>query len=289
MEKKKSDSWIDIYNIANKGKKNKFPWNIKMGMSKMIKINLMKNRNFVAIYEVLMALSALVVVAILIIELSCNLPQNITITFSIIDNIVVGIFTIDYFTRLFLAKDKVKFFKGNIIDLISIIPFNSVFQSIRILRLSKLLKFTKVFRSGALILKFRKYMDKFLKTNNFNYIIWITLSTLIIGAIGIHFAEGITFENALWWSFVTITTVGYGDISPQTPIGRIIAGIIMLTGIGFLGMLTATIATFFLKRNGSTSYRNQAIEDIKARLDNFDELNIEDINNIHNVLIALKK
>ncbi|MBZ9689802.1 hypothetical protein G9F72_026375 [Clostridium estertheticum] len=63
----------------------------------------------------------------------------------------------------------------------------------------------------------------------------------------------------------------------------------MLSGIGFLGMLTATIATFFLKGNNSRSYKNQTIEDIKARLDNFDELNIEDINNIHNVLIALKK
>lgn len=260
-----------------------------MGVIEMIKLNLIKDRNFVAVYEILMAILALVVVAILIIELSYNLPQKTITTFSIIDNIVVGIFAIDYFTRLFLAKDKAKFFKSNIIDLISIIPFNAAFQSVRVLRLSRLLKFTKVFRSGALILKFRKYMDKFLKTNNFNYIIWITLSTLIIGAIGIHLTEGITFGNALWWSFVTITTVGYGDISPQTPIGRIIAGIIMLTGIGFLGMLTATIATFFLKGNDNISYKNQTIEDIKTRLDNFDELNIEDINNIHNVLIALKK
>lgn len=63
----------------------------------------------------------------------------------------------------------------------------------------------------------------------------------------------------------------------------------MIVGIGFLGMLTGTIATFFLSKNGSTPFKNQTIEDIKTRLDNFDELNIEDIENIHNVLIALKK
>jgi len=63
----------------------------------------------------------------------------------------------------------------------------------------------------------------------------------------------------------------------------------MLTGIGFLGMLTATIATFFLKRDDSISYKSQTIKDIKMRLDNFDELNIEDLNKIHNVLVALKK
>ena len=199
------------------------------------------------------------------------------------------IFALDYFTRLFLAKDRAKFIKSNIIDLISIIPINSAFQSIRILRLSKLLKFVKVFRSVSLILKFRKFIDRFLKTNNFNYIIWITLFTLFLGAIGIHFAENISIGNALWWSFVTITTVGYGDISPVTPLGRIIAGIIMLVGIGFLGMLTGTIATFFLNKNHNTKFKSQTIEDIKTRLDNFEELNIDDINNIYNAIIALKK
>lgn len=255
----------------------------------MIKINFIKIKNFTAIYEIIMALLAIVVVAILVIDLSYILPQNVTLTFSFIDNIILVIFAIDYFTRLYLSIDKVKFFKSNIIDLISIIPFNSAFQTIRILRLSKLLKFVKVFRSVSLILKFRKYMDKFLRTNNFNYIIWITLFTLFLGAVGIHFSEGISFGNALWWSFVTISTVGYGDISPVTPLGRIIAGTIMLVGIGFLGMLTATIATFFLSKSNNTNYKRQVIEDIKTRLDNFDELNTEDIDNIYSVLMALKK
>ncbi|PRR84069.1 potassium channel family protein [Clostridium vincentii] len=252
-------------------------------------MNLLKNRNFKIVYEIGMALLAIGVVVILVIDLSYNLPQNIAIIFSIIDNMILGIFAIDYFTRLFLAKDKAKFVKSNIIDLISIIPFNFAFQSIRILRLSKLLKFVKLFRAVSLILKFKSYIDKFLKTNNFNYVIWITLFTLFLGAIGIHFAEDISIGNALWWSFVTITTVGYGDISPGTTSGRIIAGIIMIVGIGFLGMLTATIATFFLNRNNSTNFKNQTIEDIKTRLDNFDELNIEDIDDIYNVLRALKK
>jgi len=255
----------------------------------MIKINFIKIKNFTAIYEIIMALLAIVVVAILVIDLSYILPQNVTLTFSFIDNIILVIFAIDYFTRLYLSIDKVKFFKSNIIDLISIIPFNSAFQTIRILRLSKLLKFVKVFRSVSLILKFRKYMDKFLRTNNFNYIIWITLFTLFLGAVGIHFSEGISFGNALWWSFVTISTVGYGDISPVTPLGRIIAGTIMLVGIGFLGMLTATIATFFLSKSNNTNYKSQVIEDIKTRLDNFDKLNTEDIDNIYSVLMALKK
>ena len=53
------------------------------------------------------------------------------------------------------------------------------------------------------------------------------------------------FIDALWWSFVTASTVGYGDISPQTGLGRLIASILMLVGIGTIGMLTGTIATYF--------------------------------------------
>lgn len=92
----------------------------------MIKIELSKNRSFIAVYEIGMALLAILVVAILVFKLSYNLSQNVTITLSIIDNIILGIFAIDYFTRLFLAKDKVKFIKSNIIDLISIIPFEEL-------------------------------------------------------------------------------------------------------------------------------------------------------------------
>jgi voltage-gated potassium channel len=255
----------------------------------MIKMNILKNRNLRVLYEIFMAMLSLIVVIILIIDMSYNLPKSLSNIFIIIDNIVLIIFSIDYFTRLVIAKDRVYFLKNNIIDLIAIIPFSYAFQAIRILRLSRLLKFVKIFRSISLLLKFRNHIDRFLKTNNFNYIIGITLSTLFLGTIGIHFAEGISVGNALWWSFVTITTVGYGDISPVTPIGRIIAGILMLVGIGFLSMLTGTIATFFLSKNSSTSYKTQTIEDIKTRLDNFDELNIEDINDIYNVLLALKK
>lgn len=238
--------------------------------------------------------STIIVVALLLIDFSYALPENASNIFNIIDDIILIIFIADYCIRFYLAENKFKFFKCNIIDLISILPFNSAFQGAKILRLSKLLRFTKLFkflkllRSVALLLKFRKHIDKFLKTNNFHYVVWITLFTLFIGTLGIHFTEGISYGNALWWSFVTITTVGYGDISPTTPSGRILASFLMLVGIGFLSMLTGTISTFFLQRK-STSYKNDVIENIKNRLDNFDELNSDDIENIYKTLKALKE
>ena len=60
------------------------------------------------------------------------------------------------------------------------------------------------------------------------------------------YAEGKNFFDALWWAIVTVTTVGYGDISPATGIGRVMAIVRMIFGIGFISMLTGTI-TFFCK------------------------------------------
>lgn len=57
-----------------------------------------------------------------------------------------------------------------------------------------------------------------------------------------------TFRTALWWAVVTTTTVGYGDYSPVTEVGRLIATVVMIVGIGLIGTVSATVAAWFVRR-----------------------------------------
>jgi voltage-gated potassium channel len=69
------------------------------------------------------------------------------------------------------------------------------------------------------------------------------------------------FGQGLWWAVVTVTTVGYGDRYPVTPMGQGVAVVLMLAGIGLIGALTATVASYFVEqKEDATAVRLARIE-----------------------------
>lgn len=101
------------------------------------------------------------------------------------------------------------------------------------------------------------------------YITTFTLLMTVIGGVVIHYADPRNFPNigdGLWWSVQTVTTVGYGDHVPTDVVGRLFAALIMLVGIGFLTVITATITAAFIE---STRKRMQGVElrTLDAKLD----------------------
>lgn len=223
-------------------------------------------------YEIVIIILAIIAATLTILELNNRVVLEPGSYIYWIDLGILIIFTIDYFTRLFLAKDKKQFFKNNIFHLIAIIPFTSMFRIFRAFRLFKIIKVTKTFKVTkisrmtrlvkglALLGKLRTKLNVFIHTNGLIYIIYISAANVILGAIGIHFFEfkhlGRTFGDSLWWSFVT-TSTGI-DIVPESIIGRLIAVILMLVGIGFVGMFTGTIATYFLDRKKISETENES-------------------------------
>jgi voltage-gated potassium channel len=94
---------------------------------------------------------------------------------------------------------------------------------------------------------FKRFAIKVHKDNLHKVGIMIFVLVFLASIMFWYFEERTGFADAVWWSLVTVTTVGYGDISPVSLGGRIVGIILMITGIGLLGILTATIASLFIE------------------------------------------
>ena len=103
-------------------------------------------------------------------------------------------------------------------------------------------------KTRGLITQLRSFYT-FLRRENLLRLFLILGSMILLGAIGMSLFEPDTsFPSAIWWSVVTLTTVGYGDISPSTLGGRLIGILIMFCGIGVLGIFSATVASVLVER-----------------------------------------
>lgn len=196
-----------------------------------------------------------------------------------IDVIIWGIFVIDYIYRIVKADNKKHFFRTNIFDLLAILPFNSAFRAFRSLKLLRLLKLTKMTKLIALVGRIYKKTKGFFKTNGFQYMLLLSTVMILIAGVLISFFEGMTLQNGIWWAFVTITTVGYGDISPNTLAGRIIACVLMVMGIGLLGSLTSAITTYFIKPQNET-VSNDKLDMVYALYSNLNDHEKEEFKKI---------
>ncbi|MFT9412287.1 ion channel [Liquorilactobacillus hordei] len=169
-------------------------------------------------------------------------------------------------------KRKNYFFKNNIFDLLAIIPVNSVFSFFRIARLVRIARLAKIFRLVRLLGltgKLQKNAQKFLKTNGLIYLMLICLAILCISSVMYSLAENVSLSESFWWAIATATTVGYGDISPHTAIGKFAAILLMFVGIGFIGMLTSSITAYF------AGQEDRKEDKILEKLDQLEKENIE--------------
>jgi voltage-gated potassium channel len=118
-------------------------------------------------------------------------------------------------------------------------------QALRIARLGRLVRVLRLVRLARTARSGRTIFSP-------QSLSWATLLTaLVVIGGGVAFVEAehaqhLSMDDGVWWALSTITTVGYGDVYPHTDTGRIIAGVVMLSGIGFVAFLTAAAAQRFI-------------------------------------------
>ena len=175
------------------------------------------------------------------------------------------VFLIDYLVRLRLAPNRLRWFFRHLIDLaIVALPF---LRPLRLLRLLVLFGALQKAIGGAI-------RGRVIFYTAFSVVLLIYVASLAILDVERNQPDSkiTTFGDAVWWSITTVTTVGYGDLSPVTGVGRVIAVLLMLGGISLVGVVTATLASWIIQRVAEEDTANQAvtaaqIDAVRAELD----------------------
>ena len=201
-----------------------------------------------------MFLSILIIIDLILITLTLvsNVPEDLYYGIVVFDTIVCIILLFEFFTRLFNSDNKKQFLLKNWTELIAAIPFDLimlpfVLNYARFLRLLRVLKFIKVI---ALFSQFFETIDFFLKKTHLDEVLGVTLLVVLASTLGLYlFDPSInSLFDSLWFVLSTITTVGYGDVLPQSGVGKIIGLIILIVGVLIFSTITGAIATYFARR-----------------------------------------
>lgn len=172
------------------------------------------------------------------------------------------IFVGEFTTRLAAARDRRAYLRGHWIDVLALIP---VARGLRVARLLRVLRLTRFF-AGSYRALMRAERMRGSEGITRVVVAWSAVTAICCTAFyavesGINPAIHDP-SDALWWGISTLSTVGYGDVIPVTWEGRLVAGALMLLGIGLFGAITA-IATTTLVASTEEAPRSQPLDDLE--------------------------
>ena len=193
------------------------------------------------------------------------------------------LFTIEYLLRLICVRKPWRYIRSffGVVDLLSILPtyIGLLIPSVKYMLALRVLRLLRVFR----VLKLSEYMQEahvlmnaldhsFRKIAVFLYVV-LTL-VVVFGSL-MYVVEGsdsgfTSIPKSVYWAIVTLTTVGYGDIAPQSPLGQMIASAIMIMGYGIIAVPTGVYSAELFKQYQADKITNDACPDCGATGHDFD-------------------
>ena len=207
----------------------------------------------------------LVIQGLILVSLLCfcfetlpDLDESTTRLLNYIELFSVVVFTVEYVLRIVVADRKRQFFFSfyGIVDFLAILPFylsiGVDLRSIRVFRMFRLFRSFKLIRYSEAL---RRYRQAFRDVKE-ELVIYsmATVFIIFLSSVGIYYFEHQqqpedfkSVFHCLWWSIVTLTTVGYGDVYPITMGGRVFTGVILFLGLGIVAVPTALLSSALAK------------------------------------------
>ena len=212
-------------------------------------------------FDVVLMILILVSVLAVILETIKPIDQRYHVYFLYTEWIITLLFSVEYILRIWVVKKPWRYISSfyGLVDLLSILPLylSLVFagsQSIAIIRALRLMRVFRVFKLGhhlnqgrIILFSVRKSLPKIAV-----FLYFVILMVIVFGSI-MYLIEGGTNERfdsiprSIYWAIVTLTTVGYGDISPQTPLGQFLASIVMILGYAVIAVPTGIISAEIIR------------------------------------------
>jgi voltage-gated potassium channel len=203
---------------------------------------------------------AFLMIPVLVVPLVRPLHGAIAASFDAADYLIWALFTVDYGVRFGLAPDRLRFVRTHLFDLaVVVLPFLRPLRALRALRgLGELraVRLLQASRLAAFVGTGIGHAREIIRRRGLHYVLAVVIAVMFAAAgLEVAFeahAKGgniHSYGDALWWAVVTVTSVGYGDKYPVTAPGRAVAVVLMITGIALFGVVTASIASYFVEQD----------------------------------------
>lgn len=223
------------------------------------------------LYDVILILTVFISVFAVMIDSVSSFHQNYGIFLYRLEWFFTAIFTLDYIIRLMVVLNPFNYAKSffGLVDLLGVIPtyLGLFLPGARYLIAIRYLRILRIFRVLKLVsyLEEARSLSNALKSSLKKIAVFLFTVLTIVVVLGslMYVIEGeingfTSIPKSIYWAIVTLTTVGYGDISPQTPLGQALAAVIMILGYSIIviptGIVTVDMATSKLSNSCDVQY-----------------------------------
>lgn len=223
------------------------------------------------LFDVVLLVAILVSIAVVMLESVQSIGKNYESELNITEWIITILFSVEYLLRIISIRKPSKYifsFYG-LIDFFSTIPkYLTLFalgahslvalRALRLLRVFRILKLARFIGEGNLLVQSLKASKARISV----FLFFVLILCVILGTI-MYLVEGgdngfTSIPRSVYWAIVTLTTVGYGDISPHTPLGQFIASIVMILGYAIIAVPTGIITSEMAKSAHNVDTNTQA-------------------------------